>query len=263
MLTDMHCHLQDDAIKTKLPEIITRAQAKGIDHFLCCGTTESDWTEILQLHKNNSSILAALGIHPWKVDTISDHWLDNLKRLLKANRATIIGEIGLDLHFKKAAIERQTDVFIQQMALAQQLSRPVVIHNLKGWHLLLPLLKKFPDINIMLHSFYTSAQITQELVAMPNIYFSFGGAILSKNDKKLSKILQLIPDNRLLTETDAPFMLPAILHHQKYNEPANMIFTIEKLAKIKNITVKKLKSQLDQNSQQFLGVKGVIKSQSS
>lgn len=254
MLTDHHCHLQDEKIRPHLDNVLKKAEAKGITKFVSCGTSEEDWRQVLDLSKKYPQILPAVGIHPWKVKKISEGWKKKLSRLLENNPHCLVGEIGLDLHFVKESIATQQGVFKAQLEIARQYQRPVAVHNLKSWHLSIPVLKEFDDLTILLHSFSASLEITEQLLELPNSFFSFSGAILDHPKKNLPQIVNTIPDNRLLLETDSPYLLPKIdqIENHSYNEPANMIFVLEKIAEIKKLDIDSLKADIADNSKRFL-----------
>ncbi len=253
MLTDMHCHLQDKQIFPYLSDVIQKAKKKGINQFLCCGTSESDWQSVLNLHNKYPQIIPAVGIHPWEIKTLSANWTDKFADILTENTECIVGEIGLDLHFCKDTIAEQKDILITQLEIAREFNRPVCIHNLKAWHLLLPIISNFTDIKIMFHSFSCSLEITQHLIKMTNTFFSFSCTILDNQKKSFSEIINIIPDNKLLIETDSPYLLQKNeSKNRNYNEPANLIFVLEKIAKIRNISNENLRKQLIINSENFI-----------
>ncbi len=254
MLTDMHCHLQDQKIFPYISNIIEKAKLNKVTKFLCCGTSEFDWPKVLELHSVHRQIIPAIGIHPWAIEHISKNWESNLKTILTKHSECLIGEVGLDLHFWKKTEGTQIEILIKQFEIAREFDRPVCLHNLKAWHILLPIIKKFNDRKILLHSYSGSFDITKQLLEMANIFFSFSGIILDNQKQSLQKIINIIPDNRLLIETDSPFLLPRniIIKNRDYNEPANLIFVLEKIAKIKNITPDKLIEQLSANSEFFI-----------
>lgn len=254
MLTDHHCHLQDKKIRPHLEEVLKNAAKNEITNFICCGTKEGDWQDVLHLHQQYHRIIPAVGIHPWEVKDVSNNWQDRLTEILDSNPACLIGEIGLDLHFAKDSIDKQQTIFNTQLQIAKKYNRPVTIHNLKSWHLVIPVLKEFDDLTIMLHSFSASLEITEQLLELPNSFFSFSGAILNHPKKNLPSIINTIPDNRLLLETDSPYLLPQIdqIENHSYNEPANMIFVLEKIAEIKKLGIDSLKAVIADNSKRFL-----------
>ena len=253
MLTDHHCHIQDPKIFSHLQKVLSNAEENDILQFICCGTYEDDWRQVSDLAQKYPQIIPAVGIHPWYVENVSSDWQARMKKILEQNSNYMVGEIGLDLHFCKETIEKQKEIFQIQMEIAKKFYRPVCIHNLKSWHILIPILKKYSDIKILLHSYSGSMKITKQLIEFPNIYFSFSGTILESSTKS-AKIINLIPINRILLETDSPFLLPKYdkIINREYNEPANLIFVLEKMSEIKKIDIGILKIQITENSKGFL-----------
>lgn len=255
MLTDHHCHLQDSKIYPHLVQVLENAAKYDISRFICCGTCEDDWQSVLDLSAKYPPIIPAIGIHPWEVQKISENWQNRMESILLENQNCLVGEIGLDLHFCKDTIEKQLEIVSLQLEIAEKYHRPVSIHNLKTWHLLIPILKKFTKVNIMLHSFSGSPEIVEQLINFPNIYFSISGAILNQSVKKLQSIMALIPLTKILLETDSPFLLSNYdkITNREFNEPANLIFVLEKMAEILKIDREFLKAQVIENSKYFLG----------
>ncbi|MBN2282220.1 MAG: TatD family hydrolase [Candidatus Marinimicrobia bacterium] len=253
MLTDHHCHLQDPKILPEIEKLLLQARNKDIFRFICCGTGEEDWSQVLKLSERYSEILPAVGVHPWFVEKSSPDWIVKLERLLKQVPKCMIGEIGLDLYFCRETLELQKFFFEKQMLLGRKYGRPVSIHNVRASHLLLPFLRQFSDVKVLLHSFSASPEMTRELAALPKIFFSFSGTLLNSS-KKLKEQIHLIPFNRILLETDSPDLLPQVLKNSghKINVPANLIFVLEKMAEILNIAPNILKEQLAENSDTFL-----------
>ncbi len=257
MLTDMHCHLQDERILTFLPQVLEKAEKVGVDNFLCCGTNESDWQLVLDLHQEFPRIIPAIGIHPWFVNEISTNWREKFINILQENKECNIGEIGLDLYFYKDAIDKQKEILLAQLEIARSYSRPVSIHCLKAFHLLLPIINNFPDVKIMLHSFSGSLKIVEQILDMKNVIISFSTAILGNHKRSLNDIINIIPADRILLETDSPFQLPKsdLILNRDFNEPSNLILVLKKVAEYKNMEVEILRKQIIVNNGNFLGRK--------
>jgi len=256
MLTDHHCHLQDSKIYLHLVQVLENAATYDISRFICCGTCEDDWQSVLDLSAKYSQIIPAIGIHPWEVDKVSENWQNRMESILREKPNCLVGEIGLDLHFCKDTIEKQLDIVRLQLEIADKYHRPVSIHNLKTWHLLLPILKQFYEVKIMLHAFFASQEIVTELIQLPNVYFSISSSLLEKSDVKLLEFLGNLPIDKILFETDSPFMLPKYkkITNKEFNEPANLIFVLEKMAEILKIDIENLKAQIKENSKRFLTI---------
>jgi len=255
MLTDHHCHLQDPKIFPLLHQALSNAKQNDICRFICCGTGEDDWPEVLDLSKKYKQIIPAIGIHPWFVEKISPNWQTRIETFLSENPECMVGEIGLDIYFCKETIEKQKSLFEIQLQIGQKYNRQVSIHNVRASHLLLPILKKYQDVKILLHSYSGTTETTKEFIEMSNVYFSFSGTILNSS-KKLGKNIEIFPIERILLETDSPDLLPRTdkITNREYNEPANLIFILEKMAEVLKIDTEILEKQLMKNSNEFLGI---------
>lgn len=181
---DAHLHIVPD-------DVFLRASNLGVRAFFVNAARQSDWQPVLDISNRVLGTHACLGIHPWYIDTATPDWLERLRRLLIANPLAMIGEIGLD--GTRQDILRQMEFFRAQLELADELNRPVHIHCFKAWPEMLELLNEFKGLKILMHRFSGDEVIVQKLRFL-NAYFS----VLN------GKVLDVIPDNRVLVESDAP-----------------------------------------------------------
>lgn len=188
---DAHCHLLDE-------NEIQLARITGVKNLVCNATGSHDWDKVLAL----KNVVHAIGIHPWYVSNLADNDLGQLEQRLIQNPQTHIGEIGLDKC--KKDFYKQEEIFEAQLKLAQKLNRPVHIHCVRAWQELLAIIKNYPNLTYLFHGFSGDKNVVRFLEKF-NAYFSI------HSDKKIP----LIPDDRLLIESDAPDGLPS---------PANLPF---------------------------------------
>lgn len=181
---DAHLHVIPD-------DVFLRATARGVKTFFCNATSEDDWQQVLDLSKRVLGVYSCLGVHPWYVIDAKENWLNRLELLLSQNPGAMIGEIGLD--GTRPNYTLQKEVFYKQMALASQMNRPVHIHCVKAWDDLLEILGEFKDVHFLIHRFSGDEVLVQKLRFL-NGYFS----VVNGN------CLDVIPDNRVLVESDAP-----------------------------------------------------------
>lgn len=181
---DAHLHIVPD-------DVFERARAKGVNTFFCNATSEADWQAVLDLSKRVLGVYSCLGVHPWYVGEVSELWLNKLERLLQQNPQAMIGEIGLDSTRPNYLVQKE--IFYQQLQLASQMNRPVHIHCVKAWDDLLAILGQFKDVHFLIHRFSGDEVLVQKLRFL-NGYFS----VVNNN------CLNVIPDNRVLVESDAP-----------------------------------------------------------
>lgn len=181
---DAHLHLLPD-------EVFLRAAERGVRTFFVNAARQNEWQQVLALSNRILGTYACLGVHPWYIEEVSPDWLDDLRRLLVENPLAMVGEIGLD--GTRQNLLRQKEFFYAQMQLAEELNRPAHIHCFKAWPDMLEILGEFKGVKILMHRFSGDEVIVQKLRFL-NAYFS----VLN------GKVLDVIPDNRVLVETDSP-----------------------------------------------------------
>ncbi|MDR3012955.1 MAG: TatD family hydrolase [Chitinispirillales bacterium] len=229
---DSHCHLQDRRIVDSVDDIISKARRAGVDGFLCCGTTENDWADVAKIGAIHSGAICAFGIHPWYVDEVSDGWDDVLKKYIADDNRAAIGEIGLDNTVKPRNDNRQIDIFVRQLEIADELKRPVSIHCRRAWESILKILKARGGLRYggAIHSYSGPAELVDELQKL-GCHISFSGSIINDKNKRAAESLKKVSPNRLLVETDSPDILPPNIPGPT-NEPANLQLIINKIAEI-------------------------------
>ncbi|MBT4288979.1 MAG: TatD family hydrolase [Deltaproteobacteria bacterium] len=231
---DAHCHLQDQRFENQIDLIIEKSLLKKVGWMCSCGTSESDWDQLISLSSQFSCIIPALAVHPWYIDSISENWLTLLEEKL-ITHGTIIGECGLDFVIKDVDKEKQLYVFEQQLLLAQKLKKTVCIHCRGAWQSLIQVLDKVGELpgSGLIHSYSGSADMVSELEKR-GFYISFSGSVTNLNNKKIEKALRKVSSHRLLTETDSPDITPYDLRGDSgdaLNKPYNLPFIIEMIAK--------------------------------
>jgi TatD DNase family protein len=230
-LFDAHCHLQDERLAPHLDAAMERAGQAGVTGLMCCGSSEDDWPLLPEIARRWPGVQLSFGLHPWYIGGRRDSWLDTLKTHL-ASTPSAVGEIGMDHALDKATFADQETVFLAQIHLANELGCPVSIHCRRAWGRLMELLDQqgWPAAGFVLHSYSGSADLIQPL-ARRGAFFSFSGAITFEQNRKGREAASLVPPDRLLIETDAPDLPPALppgaafLHDacgKAINEPAHL-----------------------------------------
>ncbi|KAI5082016.1 hypothetical protein GOP47_0001759 [Adiantum capillus-veneris] len=210
---DAHCHLQDPRIVNALPSLLEAATRTGVKWFAVNGTSEDDWEEVKKLSEQHNEIIPCFGLHPWYVERRSNQWFERLRSMLEGVPTAAVGEAGLDkgARGKEISIAVQVDVLKQQLMLAKELQRPISLHCVRAFGELQETLKElgpFPH-GAILHSFLGSAEMVQPL-AKQGAFFSFSGFLTALSAKKAKKMLQEVPLDRILIETDAPDAVPKV-----------------------------------------------------
>ena len=251
MLIDIHCHLTGSEYDS-VEAVLARARENGVGTVVCSGfDLDSSYVaaELAQLYEN---VYFTAGFHPSELAKYRDGDFDKLRALCTHEKCLAVGEIGLDYHFEdNPPRETQKQAFIAQLKIADELSLPVVIHSRDAaedtYELLIEhqtLLKK----NGLMHCYSYSAEMVERFAGL-GLYFSFGGPCTFKNAKKVVASVEAVPNTRILSETDCPYLTPVPFRGEFPNEPKNVKYVVEKLAKIRGVTVEEMEKQIEINAQ--------------
>ena len=245
-LIDAHNHLQDHRLGDDPKKLMKSIRKAGITQSIVNGTCQDDWPRVADLARQfPEEIIPSFGLHPWRVQERTDSWLSELRGYLEEFPGAGVGEIGLDRWIDNADTEAQATVFLPQLRLAVDLSRPVTIHCLQAWGQLLNFLKEEKQLpaKFLLHSFGGSAEMAAQLKAL-GAYFSASAYFLHPKKIKQLSVLSALPKKRLLLETDAPDMVPPSSYQKlgtaDLNHPADFSLTAPALAKALKIPLETL-----------------------
>jgi TatD DNase family protein len=234
-LVDSHCHLDDPKFDEDREQAIERARAAGVGRLLAIGTGSGppDLETALRLAERYDFIYATIGVHPHDAAKVTEETFAKLRELAAHPKVVAIGEIGLDYHYDFSPRPVQREVFARQLELAAEARKPIVIHTREAWDDTLAQVKAVPHGGIM-HCFTGDpAQARQALDR--GFHLSFGGVLTFPKAETVREAARLTPDDRLLVETDCPYLAP-IPHRGKRNEPAFMIETVRRLAELRGNT---------------------------
>jgi TatD DNase family protein len=242
-ISDTHCHLDLDAFDTDRVDVIDRARQAGVNRMLDPGVDQVSSQTAIRLAEKNLEIFAAVGLHPNEELYPGDmpDWVEELASTHK--KVVAIGEIGLDYYRDRTPREIQRKLFIEELQLARKLQLPVVIHNRQASEDLLPILKEWQADLVssksplverpgVLHSFSADAQTASQAIEL-GFFIGITGPVTFRHSEGLREVVAGLPLDRLLLETDAPFMAPHP-HRGRRNEPAYLWHTAEKIASILN-----------------------------
>ncbi|MBZ0293755.1 MAG: TatD family hydrolase [Anaerolineae bacterium] len=241
-LVDTHCHLNFNSYDDDRQAVIDRAAQAGVTRIINPGIDLESSQQAVDLAATHEGIYAAVGIHPNSSADFTPSMLDEIRAMAATPGVVAIGEIGLDYHWDKSPKSQQFAAFEAQLALASELALPVIIHNREASEDLITILEEWaadlPDsMNPrpgVLHSFSAPPEIAERALAA-GFYLGFTGPITFKNADELRSIAHDVPLDRLLVETDGPFLTP-MPYRGKRNEPAYIPFMVERLAGLKQMT---------------------------
>jgi TatD DNase family protein len=250
MLIDSHCHLNFNAFDEDRSEVLARAKAAGIAAFINPGTDFDDSQQIINLAETIPQLFAAVGFHPNAAARFDDAALAQLRALVSQPKMVAIGEIGLDYYWDEAPRPVQRRVFEQQLALARELNKPVIIHQREAAADTLAVLRAWAaggnHPGLVLHSFSGDRAMAEEAVEL-GFYLGISGPVTFKNARDLPEIVAAAPLDRLLVETDAPFLAPHPFRGKR-NEPAHVKLVAERLAALKELSLDEMSRHLTANT---------------
>ncbi|WP_032112211.1 TatD family hydrolase [Candidatus Paracaedibacter symbiosus] len=235
MLVDSHCHLNFPEFSNDLPDIIKRAHNLGIETMLTVNTRLSEAHELQKIADTYDNIFCSVGVHPHES---ADYAKPGLKaeiiKLAQHPKVIGIGETGLDYFYNNSPKGSQIDSFGQHLDASIQLSLPVIIHTRDADEDTIACLKKYPAAKGVFHCFSGAADLARQALEL-GYYISFSGILTFKKAEELREIAKFVPLDRILVETDSPFLAP-IPHRGKRNEPAFTVHTAELLAELKELS---------------------------
>ena len=251
MLIDTHVHLNADQYDDDLQEVIDRALSEGIDRMFVVGFDTKTIERTMKLIDQYDFIYGIIGWHPVDAIDCTDERLEWIESLSKHPKIIGIGEMGLDYHWDKSPKDIQKDVFRKQIALAKRVKLPIIIHNREATQDCVDILKEenASEVGGIMHSFSGSNEIADEILKM-NFYVSLGGPVTFKNAKQPKEVAKHVPLDRLLVETDAPFLSPHP-YRGKRNEPARVKLVAEQIAELRGLTYEEVCEATTENAERL------------
>ncbi len=236
MYIDSHCHLDDARFADDLDAVLDRATAVGITRILSIGTGDGppEIDRAVRIAEKYEQVYATVGVHPHDASKVTPQTLDDLRELAAHPKVVAYGEIGLDYHYDFSPREVQREVFVAQLKLAADLKLPITIHTREAWDDTMAILRENWTGQGIMHCFTGDPAQAQGALDM-GFHLSYGGVLTFKTAENVRESARITPDDRLLIETDAPYLAP-IPHRGKRNEPSMMVETARKLAEVRGTT---------------------------
>lgn len=251
---DSHAHYDDDSFNEDRIRVLGELKDNNIIGVLNCGSSFKGAVDSLSLAKDNDFFYAAVGIHPEYADTVDENMIREIKDMASHPKVRAIGEIGLDYYYEdNPSKEVQKKVFIRQMELAKELNLPVVIHDRDAHKDTLDIIKMFPEVHGVIHCFSGSVEFARECLKL-GYYIGFTGVVTFKNAKKVLEVAKDVPTDKILVETDCPYMAPEP-HRGKRNRSEYIEQIIKKIAGVREISEKELNEQIILNTKKLLNIK--------
>ncbi|MCY7710192.1 TatD family hydrolase [Bacillus safensis] len=254
MLFDTHAHLNAEQYKEDLEQVIERAKSEKVEKIVVVGFDRPTITRAMELIEEYDFIYAAIGWHPVDAIDMTDEDLAWIKDLSQHEKVVAIGEMGLDYYWDKSPKDVQKEVFRRQIALAKEVNLPIVIHNRDATEDVVTILKEegAAEVGGIMHCFTGSLETAKACMDM-NFYISFGGPVTFKNAKKPKEVVKEIPNDRLLIETDCPYLTP-VPFRGKRNEPSYVKYIAEQIAELREISFEELAELTTKNAKKVFRI---------
>ena len=250
-LIDTHCHLDYEPLAGSRDAVLARAEAAGVRVLVSIGTTVATSRANIELAHRYPQVFAAVGVHPHEADTVTEADMKTIEELAADSRVVAIGEIGLDYYYKHSSVDGQRRVFEAFLGIARRRELPISIHCRDAYDPLLEILRATaPSWRGIIHCASGTPAFIEGALAL-GFHVSFSGTVTFTNATSTRALVPLVPDDRLLIETDAPFLAPQPMRG-KPNEPAYLAHTATHLAQLRGITIEALGAMTSRNARQLL-----------
>ncbi|MDD3884622.1 MAG: TatD family hydrolase [Gallionella sp.] len=250
---DSHCHLNFPELRANLAELLQRMQDNAVSHALCVSVNLEDFPQVLQLAEAHPHLYASVGVHP-DYEGVEEPDVSRLVELAAHPKIIAIGETGLDYFRLKGDLTWQRERFRTHIRAAKLSGKPLIIHTREASEDTLRLLGEegAHEIGGVMHCFTESWAVAEAALAL-GFYLSFSGIVTFKNAAQVKEVAQRVPMDRMLIETDAPYLAPAP-HRGKLNQPAFVRHVAEEIARLRGLTVEEVGQRTTENFQRLFGV---------
>jgi len=254
MLFDTHAHLNAEQYNEDLEQVIERAKSEKVEKIVVVGFDRPTITRAMELIEAYDFIYAAIGWHPVDAIDMTDEDLDWIKKLSEHQKVVAIGEMGLDYYWDKSPKDVQKEVFRRQIALAKEVNLPIIIHNRDATEDVVTILKEegAAEVGGIMHCFTGSLETAKACMEM-NFYISFGGPVTFKNAKKTKEVVKDIPSDRILIETDCPYLTPTPFRGKR-NEPSYVKYIAEQIAELREMSFEELAALTTENAKKVFRI---------
>ncbi len=254
-LIDTHAHLTYKGLMESLGDVLQRSAQAGVTKCIAIGTDAEHNEKVVSIVEKHPNLYAVLGIHPHHASQFQPADLQRLKELTKYEKVVALGETGLDFHYNFSEQNAQKDLFKTFLEIAAEKKLPVIIHTREAFDETMEIIDKFADRNtkIVFHCWGGTVEQTK-IVLDRGFYISFTGIVTFKNAQQSRETAKIVPLERMMIETDSPFMAPEPMRKQKINEPALLIHTAAKIAELKQMPVEIFAQEVTKTTKQFFNL---------
>ncbi|MBQ3494429.1 MAG: TatD family hydrolase [Clostridia bacterium] len=253
MFIDTHAHLGDERIICDIQNVLEQAKNAGVGKIVCVGYDLQSSQQAVELSEKYENVYACIGVHPHDAKTYTNQVEQKLIELAEHPKVLAIGEIGLDYFYDLSPREIQKQVFVRQIELAKRLHKKIVVHMREATQDTMEILEqnRANILGAIVHCFNGSKETLERVMKM-GFYVSYGGAVTFKNANGILEAVKNTPMNRILLETDCPYMTP-VPHRGQTNYPKYITLVAQKICELKNMDIKQLEEITTQNAKNFFG----------
>lgn len=247
-LIDTHSHYNDEKFDNDRDEVIQNIANSGITTIINAGYSLESSKRAIEIANNYDFMYATVGVSPNDIENLENNYIEQIKEMAKEQKVIAIGEIGLDYYWNKENKETQKEIFIKQVELANQLGLPIVIHTRDAVMDTIDILKNKVNCNKkgVFHCCPLNTELIKEGLKL-GFYISFAGPITFKNSKNAEEIVKMVPIDRILIETDSPYLSPEPVRGTR-NDSRNIKYIAQKIAQIKNMPIENIAEQIQKNA---------------
>lgn len=255
MFFDSHAHIDGEKFDKDREQVLARAKENGIDLIMNPGADFASSVRAVELAQQHEMIYAAVGIHPHDASSLDDSLLMMIEALTKKPKVQAIGEIGLDFHYDFSPRDVQRHWFREQLRLAKRLNMPVIVHDREANQETFDTLReeKAFETGVLMHCYSGSGELAKQYVKLGG-YISIAGPVTFKNSRKLIEVVEAVPLDRLMIETDSPYLTPEPFRGKR-NESMYVKYVCEKIAQLKGISIEEAAAATTANAKHYFNIK--------
>ncbi len=248
MLIDTHAHIDMEDFGADFVQMLARAQENGVQKIIIPAVEPSTFERVLKTAEKSPNLYAAIGVHPEDAKNFDENALNLMEKMIKHPKVVAVGEIGLDYYWDRSYNDVQKAVFEAQIEFAKKHDKPIIVHDREAHGDSLEILKRTnaAEVGVVMHCFSGSPEFALECVK-EGFYIALGGVVTFKNAKKMKEVAKIVPLERLLLETDSPYLTP-VPFRGKRNEPAYVKYAAEEIANLRGIGFEELARATTENA---------------
>lgn len=254
MIFDTHAHYDDEAFDEDREAVLNSLADNGIGAVVNVGASIQSTKNTLELMKRYPFVYGAVGVHPNETGELNDHLMDWLKHVAQEEKVVAIGEIGLDYYWNEPEPEVQKHWFVRQLALAREVNLPIVVHSRDAAKDTLDIIKaeRAGELGGVIHCFSYSLEMAREYLNL-GFYLGIGGVLTFNNARKLKEVVEYMPLDRIVLETDCPYLSP-VPNRGKRNSSLNLPYVADAISQIKGVTPEEVVAVTEQNAKRMYGL---------